>query len=454
MGREALVFCTWDAGEPTFSSAEIAGGFETRRSSRALLACIGMIGDPIPLPPPEEIELRFEQTCESWRRWLCFHDYEGPWEEAVERSILALKLLIDAKTGAIAAAPTTSLPERIGGDRNYDYRYAWIRDSAFVLDALGALGYREQVHASLCWLLDATESTHPRLEPFYKLDGSVPERGGKELELDGYRGSRPALKGNNASGQVQLGSYGDLLETIELYVRHGNTLDGRTRVRLTETADQVCRIWRNEDSSIWELQEVRQYTISKVNCWVALDRTLQLVDDGEAPAEHADRWRAAAEEIRRWIEAHCWSEQRQSYTFYAGSDDLDAALLLAIRTGFLKPDDPRALSTIDAIRAELGAGGPLLYRYSGQEREEGAFLACSFWLAEALARCGRLEEARETMEQLLALANDVGLYSEEIDPESHELLGNFPQGLTHLSLINAAHAIAAAESKEDDDGEA
>jgi GH15 family glucan-1,4-alpha-glucosidase len=449
--REALVLRAWGADETTFSRDTIAGRLETRRGSKALLVCIGMVGDPIPLPPRHEIERRFEQTCSSWKRWLDFHDYDGPWEDAVERSTLALKLLIYATSGAIAAAPTTSLPERIGGGRNFDYRYAWIRDSAFVLDALGELGYREQVHASLCWLLDATESTHPRLAPFYKLNRSAPEAGGNELPLAGYRGSRPVLQGNDAARQLQLGSYGDLLETIELYVRHGNTLDERTRVRLAETADHVCRIWRNEDSSIWELPTVRHYTISKINCWVALDRALQLVAAGEAPAEHADRWREEAEAIRRWVDQHCWSDARRSYAFFAGSDELDAALLLAARAGYVSGDDPRAHSTIDAIRSGLGAGGPLLYRYSGQERVEGAFLACSFWLVEALARCGRVDEARETMDELLALANDVGLYSEEIDPESHELLGNFPQGLTHLALINAANAVAAAERDEEGD---
>jgi GH15 family glucan-1,4-alpha-glucosidase len=450
-GREQLAFRAWDAGETTFTQDAIAGELETRRGSKALLVCIGIVGDPIPLPPRHEIEQRFEQTCASWKRWVDFHSYDGPWEDAVTRATLALKLLIHAKSGAIAAAPTTSLPERIAGGRNYDYRFAWIRDSAFVLDALGGLGYREQVHASLCWLLDATDSTHPRLAPFYRLDTSVPPPGADELDLAGYRASRPVRRGNDASGQVQLGSYGDLLETIELYVRHGNTLDERTRVRLAETADHVCRIWRNEDSSIWELPTQRHYTISKINCWVALDRALQLASEGEAPADHADLWRTEARTIREWIDEHCWSDARGSYTFYAGAEALDAAVLLAIRNGFLRGDDQRAHSTIDAIRSELGCGGPLLYRYTGQEREEGAFLACSFWLVEALARCGRLDEAREAMEQLLALANDVGLYSEEIDPESHELLGNFPQGLTHLALINAATAVAAAERKRGDE---
>jgi GH15 family glucan-1,4-alpha-glucosidase len=445
--RRVVAFRAWDAGEPSLAGGSVVGELEAGRGSDGLLVCVFVEDQPIPLPPRGEIEVRFDRTADAWRRWLEFHSYEGPWRDAVARSTLALKLLIYAPSGAIAAAPTTSLPERIGGDLNWDYRFAWIRDSALTLDALGSLGYREQVHASLSWLLRASDGTHPRLEPFYTLDGSLPP-GESELELAGYRGSRPVRRGNGATGQLQLGCYGDLLETIELYVRHGNTLDRETRIRVAEVADHVCRIWQNVDSGIWELDETRHYTISKINCWVALDRALQLASQGEAPAEHADAWRAEAAAIRDWIDERCWSTRRGSYSFYADSDELDAAVLLGVRVGYLRPEDPRASSTIDAIRSELGAGGPLLYRYSGRRGEEGAFLACSFWLVEALARTGRLDEARSTMDELIALANDVGLYSEELDPASGEFLGNFPQGLTHLALVNAAAAVATRE-KED-----
>ncbi|MFN2629499.1 MAG: glycoside hydrolase family 15 protein [Gaiellaceae bacterium] len=445
-GDYVLAFRCWDAGEPTFSGEAIGGVLEAERGSDGLLVCSFVKDEPIPLPDRHEIEIRFDRTAEAWQRWLEFHTYEGDWEQAVERSALALKLLVYAPSGAIAAAPTTSLPERIGGDLNWDYRFAWIRDSAFTLDALGNLGYREQVHASLSWLLRASNATHPRMEPFYRLDGSVP-RLEAELDLAGYRGSRPVRKGNGASGQLQLGCYGDLLETIALYVQNGNTLDAETGIRLAEVADHVCRIWGNEDSGIWELQQARHYTMSKISCWVALDRALRLAAQGEAPDDHAEAWREEAGRIRAWIDERCWSEARQSYAFYAGGDDLDAALLLAVRVGYLPADDPRLLTTLDAIRRELGAGGPLLYRYTGQAAQEGAFLACSFWLVEALARTGRLDEARATMEELLALGNDVGLYSEEIEPASGEFLGNFPQGLTHLALINAAVAVERAAGK-------
>jgi GH15 family glucan-1,4-alpha-glucosidase len=346
----------------------------------------------------------------------------------------------------VTAAPTTSLPEWLGGTANFDYRYAWVRDSALTLDALGNLGYSEQVHASLAWLLRASGGTHPRLEPFYALDGTVPTHH-SELDLDGYRGTRPVRKGNGAAGQTQLGSYGYLLETIEVYVRHGNQLDPETQVRVGEVADHVCRIWGNEDSGIWELPERRHYTESKLACWVALDRAIHLAGRGEAPGDHVDAWRAEADRIRAWVDERCWSEARQALAFYARTDDLDASVLLAARTGYLQPDDPRLDTTIDAVREHLSPGGALLYRYSGQEGDEGCFLACSFWLVEALARAGRLGEAREAMDELVGLANDVGLLSEEIDPRTKEFLGNFPQGLTHLSLINAAKAIAAGEEE-------
>ena len=445
-GAHALAFRAWDAGAPASNDETIYGELETSRRSDGWLVCTCVERQPIPLPPRREIEVRFQQTAEAWQRWVGFHQYEGDWRQAVDRSVLALKLLIYAPTGAMAAAPTTSLPERIGGDQNWDYRFAWIRDTAFVLDALGDLGYREQVHASLSWLLSASEATHPRLEPFFRLDGSAP-RAETQLELAGYRRSRPVRAGNSASGQLQLGTYGDLLATVSLYVENGNTLDEETGIRLAETADHVCRIWKNDDSGIWELHEPRHYTISKINCWVALDRALRLAAAGEAPDRHADRWREECERIRAFVDERCWSDSLQSYSFYADSDELDASLLLAVRVGYPAAEVKGLNSTVDAIRRGLTAGGPLLYRYSGQHDKEGAFVACSFWLAEALARLGRLGEARETIDLLIALANDVGLYAEEIDPHTGAFLGNFPQGLSHLSLINAVAAIAAGKEE-------
>ncbi len=248
---------------------------------------------------------------------------------------------------------------------------------------------------------------------------------------------------------MQLGTYGDLLATVELYVRSGNTLDEETGARIAEVADQVCRVWQREDSGIWELDRLRHYTSSKINCWVALDRAIALAEQGEAPGRNADRWSDERELIRAWVDEACWSDDLQSYSFYPGTEELDASLLLAVRVGFPPCDPKRLHSTVDAIRDGLDAGSPLLYRYSDRRGSEGAFVACSFWLAEAYARLGRLEEARAAMDALLSFANDVGLYSEQIDPETHAFLGNFPQALTHLSLINAAIAIQRAQAEED-----
>jgi GH15 family glucan-1,4-alpha-glucosidase len=439
-----LVVHAWDAGEPRFSSDEIGARFETTRKSRSLIALTSAQAEPLAFPTKDEVDARVDATWAAWQRWADRCVYGGPWADAVLRSALALKLLISAPAGSIAAAATTSLPEQIGGDRNYDYRYAWVRDSSFTLDALIRLGFREQAHASFASLLRAANRTHPRLRPFYSLGGEVPA-GVEELDLEGYRGSRPVRRGNGATEQLQLGCYGDLLETAELYVREGNRFDDETGILLAETADFLCEIWRRPDSGIWELEDQQQYTVSKMSCWAAFDRALQLADQGEIPAEHAERWRREAESVRTFVETDCWSDDLQSYVFYAGTDRLDAACLRASRMGYGDPAGERMAGTIAAVREKLGAGGALLYRYTGQRGREGAFLACSFWLVEALARAGRLAEARATMDELVGLANDVGLFSEELDPQTHEFLGNFPQGLTHLALVNAASTVEQAE---------
>ena len=433
----------WEAGEPGVADANVRGSFETAPGSRSLLALTAVEGGPLPFPDRDDVERRIDNTCEDWRRRLGGWSYDGPWPEAVARSALALQLLVHSPAGAIAAAPTTSLPERIGGDRNYDYRYAWVRDSALTLDALIALGLPEQVHESFAWLLRAIASTEPDLRPFYALDGTIPTRL-EELPLRGYRDSRPVHYGNAATSQLQLGSWGDLLETAGLYVGQGNVFDEETGRRIAEVVDRLCVVWRDEDSGIWELPELRHYTISKLSSWMAFDRALRLAGEGQLPDDHADRWREEREAVREFVETRCFSERRGSYTFSADGEELDASVLRVGRIGLVDPAGEQVAGTIAAVRAELSAGGPLLYRYSGQDREEGAFLACSFWLVEALARAGRADEARATMEELLPLANDLGLYSEEIDPRSGELLGNFPQGLTHLALVTAAAAVGAA----------
>jgi GH15 family glucan-1,4-alpha-glucosidase len=435
----------WDAGEPELAEGTISGSFATGRGTSALLALCCTHEQPVPIPAREDVERRLAGTPGVWRRWLEGHPYDGGWEEAVVRSALVLKLLVYAPTGAIAAAPTTSLPEAVGGDRNYDYRYAWVRDSAFTLDAMMRLGLSAQVHGSFSFLLDAVRTTAPDLHPFYSLDGEAPRRA-EELPLRGYRDSRPVRYGNAARAQLQLGCWGDLLETADLYVEHGNALDDRTAALLAECVDRLCSLWRDDDSGIWELDSHRAWTYSKIAAWTAFDRALKLVELGQLSPDHAELWTAERDEARELVERRCWSDDVAAYVGYAGAaDDLDAALLRAARMGWAEVSPARFEATVDAIRERLGAGGPLLYRTSEHMGREGAFLACSFWLAEALARIGRVGEARTLLDELVALTNDVGLLSEEIDPASGALLGNFPQGLSHLALINAAGAIEDAE---------
>ena len=444
--RLQLAVLAFDAGEPQLSDDGVGGSFDVEEGSDSLLTLIGADNEPIPIPPREEIHIRLEGTAGAWRRWVSGMNYEGPWRDAVARSALALRLLVYAPTGAIAAAATTSLPERIGGPRNFDYRFAWVRDTSFSLDAFDHLGFREQLHQSLSWLLATSARTHPRLEVFYGIDGSVPSQQ-SQLHLRGYRGSTPVHLGNGAGGQLQLGAYGDFFESVWQYVCNGNMLDSVTGTRLAEVADALAGIWRNADSGIWELRgQERLYTTSKIGCWVAFDRAARLAERGEIPADGAGRWRAEAQAVADFVEERCWWPQRGAYRMAADMEALDASVLLAARMGYGDPSGERMNGTIDAVAEELDAGWPLLYRYTGMAGEGGAFVACSFWLVEALALAGRHDEAVRRMEAMVETTNDVGLLSEEIDPDSRELLGNFPQGLSHLALVNAAAILETTRS--------
>jgi GH15 family glucan-1,4-alpha-glucosidase len=429
----------WDAGAD--------GRFVLSEGDRALLALVDADGGPCPRPTRDEIEDRLEATVSAWRRWVRSHTFEGEWAEAVERSLLALKLLICSATGAIVAAPTTSLPERIGGRRNWDYRYAWTRDSCWTIQSLISIGFREQAHASFSWLLRAVRETHPDVDPIYELDGSVLRRC-ETLDWPGYRGSQPVRVGNVAGEQLQLGGYGDLLDTAWAYVSQGNELDPETGALLSGVADHVCSMWREPDSGIWELPDRRDFTQSKVACWTALQRALDLARQGQIPDGDLERWQETIAAIEAYVDEECWSDERRAYVRWRGGRELDAAELLCSRRGYGDVNRERVAATADAIRRELGRGA-LLYRYSGQDIEEGAFVACSFWLVETLARLERLDEATELMEETLAFANDVGLYAEEIEPATGDFLGNFPQGLSHLSLIRAAAAVQEARTGGD-----
>jgi GH15 family glucan-1,4-alpha-glucosidase len=437
-----LAVHSWEAGEVEPEDDALAGSFEIAAGERALLALVAASKQPLHAPNRDHVEARLDATKRVWERWLGFWSYDGPWEEEVARSALALKLLVYAPNGSIAAAPTTSLPEVIGGDKNYDYRYSWVRDSAFTLDALMRLGIPEQVQESFTCLLRAVRETAPDLRPFYDMDGCVPTRRETLDHLRGYRDSRPVRYGNGASGQLQLGSWGDLLETAALYCSEGNALDDDTGEMLASCIDRVAVLWQDRDSGMWELDQHRHYTSSKIAVWMAFDRALRLAGEGQLPDTHVEQWREQRDRLQAWIEEQCWSEELGAYRGWAGEESLDAGILRALRMDY--PERERLDRTVDTIRERLAAAPGLVYRTSEHVGQEGAFVACSFWLVEALARLGRVDEAGETMELILPYANDLGLFSEEIDPETGDLLGNFPQGLSHLALVNAAGAIEDA----------
>jgi GH15 family glucan-1,4-alpha-glucosidase len=446
-GKNALAVSTWGAGDPTVDASSISGDFVVTQGQTALIVLSSAHQEPLVFPSRAEVDARFEATIAFWRGWAGGRTYEGPWREAVIRSALALKLLIHAPSGAIAAAATASLPEEIGGERNWDYRFCWVRDSAFMLDALMQLGCPHEADAFFWWLLHASQLTHPRLLILYRLDGGAraPET---ELALAGYRGSRPVRVGNGAAGQRQLDIYGDLMQTAWLYAGANDGLDRETGRRLAEIADLVCEIWREPDCGIWEVRsEPLHFTHSKMMCWVALDRAARLAEEGRVPRDHAARWRAEAGAIHDFIESRCWSDELGSYVRSAESRELDASVLLGALMDYPGERDPQMGATIDALVRELGRG-PLLYRYGGEDGlrgGEGTFLCCSFFLVDALARVGRVDDASNLMQELIGLANDVGLYAEEVDHETGAFLGNIPQGLVHLSLINAAVSLGEAE---------
>ena len=447
-GADAVAVVPFDAGEPTIEDGAVTGRFDARAGTTSILVLASTRGEPLVLPSREGVVRRLDETREAWRRWTDARPYDGPFREAVLRSGLALRLLVFSPSGAIAGAATTSLPEEVGGVRNWDYRYSWVRDAAFTIGSLLALDCPVEAEAYFWWLMHASQITQPHLKVLYGLDGGS-RTSERTLDLAGYRGSLPVRVGNAAAEQSQLDIYGALFLSAWLYATAVHRLDREVGARLARTADLVAEIWRTPDSGIWEVRIApRHYTQSKIMCWVALDRAIALAGRGMIPRDGVERWSRTRDEIRTFVEERCWSERRGSYVRAAGSNDLDASVLHASMFGFEDPRGPRMLATLDAIQREL-RDGPLVDRYSGEDGlpgREGAFLACSFWLADALARAGRLDQAGELMEGLIGMANDVGLYAEEIDPRDGAFLGNFPQALTHLALIGAAASIDRARN--------
>jgi GH15 family glucan-1,4-alpha-glucosidase len=406
----------------------------------------------LPRPLPIDPFHMAERTESWWRAWSDRCTYEGPHAEDVLRSLITLRALTYGPTGAIVAAPTTSLPEEIGGERNWDYRYCWLRDGSFTLAPLVQAGYMDAAVAWRDWLSRAIAGDPSQLQLMYGIGG---EHRLTELELpwlSGYEGSTPVRIGNAASEQFQLDIFGEVLAVLYRAFELGLPPRDPTRAPGIVVADAIeCveRMWRDPDEGIWEIRGRRQhFTYSKVSAWTAIDRGIKYV---EATGEEApvDRWRAVRDEIHAEVLAKGYDAERNTFVQYYGGTGVDASLLLIPILGFLPGDDPRVLGTIDAIQEQI-CEGPFVWRYStgdgvdGLAGGEGAFLICCFWLVGALAAAGRVEEAERNFEQLMALRNDVGLFSEEYDPGSNRLLGNFPQAFSHIGLLQAIYAIGEA----------
>ncbi len=408
----------------------------------------------------QETQELFKQTVEYWRNWLSKCTYKGRWREMVERSALVLKLLTFEPTGAIVAAPTCSLPEGVGGERNWDYRYTWIRDAAFTLYGFLRIGFTDEASKFMEWLGARLRELNPdgSLQIMYGIDGRHKLTEETLKHLDGYRGSRPVRVGNGAYNQLQLDIYGELMDAVYLYNKYGSPISYDLWTEIRRLLNWVCDNWRRKDEGVWEVRGGQQHFVySKLMCWVALDRGLRLADKRSFPADHI-RWTKVRNRIYEEILSKGWSSKRNAFVQHYGSHFLDAANLIMPLVFFMSPTDPRMLKTLDAVTQSPANGGlvsnSLVYRYNVEEThdglagEEGTFNICTFWLVEALTRAGqldnnRLEEARLMFEKMLGYANHLGLYAEETGP-SGEALGNFPQAFTHLALISAAYNLDRA----------
>jgi GH15 family glucan-1,4-alpha-glucosidase len=404
-------------------------------------------------PPLPEPECALEATADFWREWVGHCTYHGPYREAVIRSLITLKALTYAPTGGIVAAPTTSLPEEIGGVRNWDYRFTWLRDAAITLSSLLRTGYREEARAWREWLLRAVAGDPENLQIMYGIAGER-ELGETELTwLPGYESSQPVRVGNGAAGQLQLDVYGEVTEALHLAHMTGLSRNDYASLLQLKLIRYLEDHWDEPDEGIWEVRGPRRHFVhSKVMAWVAVDRTVKLVESGEVDGP-LERWRGLRDDIHRDVCEKGYDAERNTFTQSYGSKELDASLLLIPQMGFLPPDDKRVIGTVEAIQRELSTEDGFVLRYptagedagvDGLEGDEGAFLACSFWMADDLAMIGRVDEARQLFEKLLSLRNDLGLLAEEWDPRLQRQVGNFPQAFSHVPLIDTALRLTAS----------
>ncbi|MBI4565468.1 MAG: glycoside hydrolase family 15 protein [Planctomycetes bacterium] len=419
-------------------------------SATFVLSDLDEVKDCLQCLSAEEAEAAFRRTVEYWERWIGHSRYRGRWRAMVDRSALVLKLLTFEPTGAIVAAPTCSLPERIGGELNWDYRYAWIRDASFTLYALMRIGFTQEAHRFMDWIRARIHELNPdgSLQVMYSVEGRHDLVEESLDHLTGYRDSRPVRIGNAAHRQIQLDIYGELLDAVYLFNKYGTPIDYDLWVHLRRLLNWVVDNWSRPDQGIWEMRGTpRHFVYSKLMCWVALDRGLRLADKRSFPADR-EKWLKARDTIYEEIMSRGWNRNRQTFVQEYESDRTDASCLIMPLVFFLSPTDPRMLSTLEAVRKELMSDS-LVHRYDGRKSPEGLFATegtfsmCTFWLVEALTRAGRTAEARLLFEKMLGYSNHLGLYAEEIGP-CGEALGNFPQAFTHLALISSAYNLNRA----------
>ena len=445
-GRLGLRFCQgrgvyWLRGSESLMVKDVSASLRHGlRSGEALLFSLSYTENaPAILPDLDQIRHRMSVCADWWREWVADMRYEGEFRDEVVRSALTLKLLTFVLSGAVIAAPTTSLPEQIGGSLNWDYRYCWLRDASLTIRAMLELGYLDEAAQFLDWMLHATRLTQPQLRILYTVFGNSAPKEWESKTLRGYRNSAPVRIGNAARDQLQLDVYGEVIDAASQYVFHGGKLDREMQKVLVGFGNYVVKHWDEPDEGIWEPRNGRaHHTHSRLMCWTALDRLVSLAEQGKLKGVNLDEYKGNRDKIRQQICTRAWNEHLKSYVSVLDGEDLDASLLLLSWYGFEKADSPRMRSTYEAIRRSLGTRDGLLYRYRANP-PEGTFAICSFWGAEYLALGGgKSDECRQLMKSLFNYRNDVGLYGEEIDAETGEALGNFPQAFTHIGLIGAA----------------